>query len=119
MYRLGVECRRGTRLAKNCEEAVQWFRKAAKLGHFPSMLALQIMLSDGEGVEKNEAEASTGEHNRGCPTRRSTTTILMECDAFACGNHPLCRMGTLPRPMLHSNSEQRSHGSFHRRTGFY
>jgi WD40 repeat protein/TPR repeat protein/tRNA A-37 threonylcarbamoyl transferase component Bud32 len=48
--------RPGTLAPPDFEEAVRWYRRAAKQGHAPAQTALAVMLIDGRGIPKDEAE---------------------------------------------------------------
>lgn len=56
-FRLGMMYRKGVGVAKNCEKAFKWLKKAAEQGHSNAQILLGTMYDSGEGVEQNEQEA--------------------------------------------------------------
>ena len=56
-YNLGVLYDAGECVPPNPWEAAMWFRKAAENGFADAQFNLAIMLLNGQGVAKNEAEA--------------------------------------------------------------
>ena len=53
----GVCYQAGTGVKKDEAEAVKWYRKAAEQGYDEALVILAEMCEDGQGMEKNLAEA--------------------------------------------------------------
>ena len=54
---MGLMYQEGRGVAKNDEEAVKWYRKAAEQGCAKAQYNLGVRYANGEGVPKNDVEA--------------------------------------------------------------
>ena len=57
MRALGMAYYEGERVEQDCEQAAEWFQKAAELGDFAAQRNLGYLYLKGKGVEKDKAEA--------------------------------------------------------------
>ena len=57
MFRLGIMYANGMGVIKDGQEAVKWYRKAAKDGDTNAMFYLGRMYANGEGVIEDDVEA--------------------------------------------------------------
>lgn len=56
-FKIGVMYNKGLGVAKNFDEALKWYRKAAERGYAPAQRNLAIMYDTGSGCAENDAEA--------------------------------------------------------------